>query len=60
MLIVKVEGEKNIDAALKTLKKKVQKTRLIQNLHEKKEYTKPSVERRAVLLKAKFKSKFKG
>jgi small subunit ribosomal protein S21 len=54
MLIINVQEEKGIDAALRTYKKKVQKTRQIQALQERKEFTKPSVKRRNVILKAKY------
>jgi small subunit ribosomal protein S21 len=52
MLIVDLNKEKNIETALRTLKSKVQKTRLIQELRNRKEYVKPSVENRKIKLKA--------
>jgi small subunit ribosomal protein S21 len=59
MLIIDVREEKNIDIALRNLKKKVQKTQLIKQLQERKSYTKPSVKRRMVIQKAKYGSKFR-
>jgi small subunit ribosomal protein S21 len=58
MLIIDATREKSIDHALRMYKKKVQKTRLIQQLQERKTYTKPSVKRREVILKAKYGAKF--
>ena len=52
MIIIDVTKEKSIDAALRTYKHKVQKTKQIQNLKNRKEYTKPSVEKRVGKLKA--------
>lgn len=49
MLIIK---EKSIDAALRALKFKVQRTKLIQQLRNRKEFIKPSVEKRKTKLKA--------
>lgn len=54
MLVVELNKEKNIENALKTLKNKVQKTRLIQQLRERQEYVKPSVRRRSEILKARY------
>lgn len=52
MLIVKIKSGENIDKALKTLKSKVVKTKQNQLLQERKEYVKPSVRRRHILLKS--------
>lgn len=52
MIIVEVNKEKNIETALRTYKNKVQKVKQIQQLRDKQTYTKPSVKRRAQLLKA--------
>lgn len=59
MLIVKIENGKNIDSALKILKSKVQKTKLIQELRSRKEYVKPSITKRKVKLNAVYVSKMK-
>lgn len=57
MLIVKVD--KNIEAALKIYKSKVQKTKQIQKLKERQEFVKPSVKRRKEVLKAQYVQKIK-
>lgn len=54
MLIIKVENN-NIDRALKTYKRKTRDTKQIQELRDRKEYTKPSVAKRKMNLKAKYK-----
>lgn len=59
MLIIDVNKEKSIESALKTFKHKVQKTRLVQQLRERKEYVKPSVEKREGKLKAIYSEKIK-
>jgi small subunit ribosomal protein S21 len=51
MLIIPVNN-KNIEQALKAYKFKIYKTKQIQKLQERKEYKKPSVERRAQIQKA--------
>ena len=56
MLIIKIE-DGDVGRALKKYKKKVQDTRLLQQLKKRKEYTKPSVKRRNEILKAVYKSK---
>ncbi len=57
MLIIEVKDSENIDKALKRYKRKFQSTRLMRELRSRKEYVKPSVERRKEILKAKYKSK---
>jgi small subunit ribosomal protein S21 len=54
MLITKVENG-NIEKALKTLKRKVISTKQTQELRDRKEFTKPSVEKRQMISKAKYK-----
>lgn len=54
MLIIKVENG-NIEKALKTLKRKVISTKQTQELRDRKEFTKPSVEKRQMNNKAKYK-----
>lgn len=56
MIIVKVKNGK-IDAAVKVWKNKVKNTKLVKRIKEKEEYVKPSVKRRNVINKAKFKQK---
>lgn len=54
MLIVKVDNKGNIERAIKELKSKVIKTRQNAKLFERKEFTKPSVKKRAVIQKAQY------
>lgn len=56
MLIVSVKGG-NIEGALKEYKKKVQSTKQIEQLRERKNYTKPSVKNRLQKEEAKRKNK---
>ena len=46
MLIIKQEKGENIERMLKRYKKKVDKTKLLKNLRDKKQFTKPSEEKR--------------
>jgi small subunit ribosomal protein S21 len=52
MLIIDVTKEKNIESALRIFKSKVLKTKLVQKLRERQEFTKPSVTKRKGKLKA--------
>jgi small subunit ribosomal protein S21 len=52
MLIINVKDGGSIDQALKTLKNKVFKTKLIRELRERQTYEKPSVQRRKEILNA--------
>jgi small subunit ribosomal protein S21 len=52
MIIIDLSKEKNLETALRSYKNKVQKTKQIQNLRERKEFVKPSVIRRKEVLKA--------
>jgi small subunit ribosomal protein S21 len=52
MLIINVKDGDSLEKALKTLKSKVIKTKQNQILFNRKEYTKPSVKKRATILKA--------
>ncbi|WP_272149987.1 30S ribosomal protein S21 [Tenacibaculum aiptasiae] len=54
-IIVK-EGE-NIDRALKRYKRKFRNVKILQELRERKQFTKPSVARRAQIQKAAYKEK---
>jgi small subunit ribosomal protein S21 len=51
MLLVNVEGT-TIEKALKTLKRKWDKTKAMKELRDRKEFTKKSVKRRAEIKKA--------
>lgn len=59
MIIVDLNKEKNLETALRTLKNKVQKTKLVQELRIRKEYSKPSVRKRDLKLKAIYTNKIK-
>lgn len=50
MLLINVNG--NIEKALKDLKRKVSKTKQLQQLRDRKEFKKPSVEKRDIMKKA--------
>ena len=53
MIIINLQKEKKLETGLKKLKSKVQKTKLVQELRDRKEFVKPSVKKRNVLSKAK-------
>ncbi len=55
--IVVKEGE-NIDRALKRYKRKYKNVKILQELRTRKQYTKPSVLRRAEIKKAAYKEQF--
>ena len=57
MIIVPVKNEKSLEQALKTYKFKIYKTKQIQKLQERQEFTKPSVKKRAQKKKAQFRQK---
>jgi small subunit ribosomal protein S21 len=52
MIIVPVKEGESIDKALKKLKRKFEKTGTLKELRERQKFTKPSVVRRAELIKA--------
>ncbi|HRW75671.1 MAG: 30S ribosomal protein S21 [Saprospiraceae bacterium] len=52
MLIVEVKDSEQLSNALKRLRRKVRDTKLIQELRRRKHFTKPSITRRAEMLKA--------
>ncbi len=57
MLIIEVKDTESIDRALKRYKRKVQRTGTLKELRRRKQFTKPSVQRRAQVLKAVYKLK---
>ena len=57
MLIIDVKEAESIDRALKKYKRKVQRVGTIKELRKRKHFTKPSVERRAEVLKAVYKER---
>jgi small subunit ribosomal protein S21 len=60
MLIIDLSKEKSIESALRTFKGKVLKTKLVQKLRERQEFTKPSVTKRKQKLKAVYLQKKNG
>ena len=54
MLKIQVKEGENIDRALKRYKRKFVKTTVKNQLQERKQFTKPSVERRAQVKKAQY------
>ena len=52
MIIIDLTKEKTIESALRTYKNKVQKTKQIQKLRDRQQFTKPSVTKRTEKLKA--------
>jgi small subunit ribosomal protein S21 len=57
MLIIDSKDCENIDKALKKYKKKFEKAKILLQLRERQSFTKPSVKRRAEVLKAVYKQK---
>ena len=54
MLIIPVKEGESIDRALKRFKRKFDQTKMMRQIRQRKEYTKPSVKRRQQILKAKY------
>jgi small subunit ribosomal protein S21 len=54
MLIIDVKDGESIDRALKRYKRKHQRTGLMKEIRGRKEFVKPSVERRKEILNAKY------
>jgi small subunit ribosomal protein S21 len=52
MLIIDVRESENIDKALKKYKKKFEKARILRQLRKRKQFDKPSINRRMEVLKA--------
>jgi len=59
MLIVPVKEGENIDRALKRYKRKFDRTGVKRQLQTRKQFTKPSVERRAQIQKAQYVQKLR-
>ena len=57
MIIIDVKDGENIDKALKRYKRKFLKTGLLKEIRRRKTFSKPSVERRNEILKARYKGK---
>jgi len=56
MLIIDVKDGENIDRALKRYKRKYRDTKIMQEIRKRREYKKPSVNRRNEVLKAQYKN----
>lgn len=54
MLIINVKEGESIERALKKYKKKYDRTKVIRQLRARQQFTKPSVKRRAEVIKAKY------
>ncbi|MBN8702293.1 MAG: 30S ribosomal protein S21 [Bacteroidetes bacterium] len=54
MILVQVKEGEPVDKALKKLKKKFEKTGVVKELRLRQKFTKPSVKRREVVIKAKY------
>ena len=57
MLIIPVKEGENIERAIKKYKKKFEKTKVMRELRERKEFTKPSVTNRQARIKAAYKQR---
>ncbi|MEZ4917476.1 MAG: 30S ribosomal protein S21 [Saprospiraceae bacterium] len=60
MLIVPVKDGETIDKALKKYKRKFERAGILKELRRRKNFTKPSIERRAEVLKAIYKEEMYG
>ncbi len=54
MLIVPVKEGESIDRALKRFKRKFDRTKMMREIRERMQYTKPSVKRRQQILRARY------
>ena len=59
MLVINLKETDTIDKALKKYKKKFEKTGVIRELRDRQQFTKPSVKRRKLLIKARYKETLK-
>ncbi len=59
MLIIPVKEGENIERAIKKYKKKFEKTKVMRQLRERREFTKPSVKRRQEIIKAAYKQQLR-
>lgn len=56
MLVIDARESDSIDKALKKYKKKFEKAGILRQLRARKQFSKPSVERRATILRAKYRN----
>ena len=59
MLIVAVKDNESIDKALKKFKKKFERTGVVRELRDRKNFEKPSITRRQEIIKAKYVNKIR-
>lgn len=59
MLIVNVKENESIDKALKRFKKKFEKTGVLKELRARTSFTKPSVSRRAEIIRASYRERMR-
>ncbi|MCB9195593.1 MAG: 30S ribosomal protein S21 [Flavobacteriales bacterium] len=59
MLVINVKEGESIEKALKKYKKKYDRTKVVRELRERQQFTKPSVERRSEIIKAKYVQKLR-
>lgn len=59
MLIVAVKDNESIDKALKKFKKKFERTGVVRELRDRKNFEKPSVTRRQEIIKARYINKIR-
>ncbi len=59
MLIIDTKDSDSIDKALKKYKKKFERAGILREIRNRQAYSKPSVVRRAEILKAKYREKIK-
>jgi len=57
MLIIPIKEGENIERALKKYKKKFEKTNVMKQLRARKEFEKPSIARRQLVIRAAYKQK---
>jgi len=57
MLIIPVKEGENIERAIKKYKKKFEKTKVMRELRERREFTKPSVTKRQERIRASYKQR---
>ena len=58
MLRIEVKSGENIERALKRYKRKFKSTKRMEEIRERKEFTKKSVKRRKIIKKAAYREKF--
>ena len=59
MLIIPVKEGENIERSLKKYKKKFEKTKVMKKLRSRKQFEKPSISRRQLVIKASYRQKMK-